>query len=320
MNHFTIGTRGSKLAVTQAGQVAAELQKACPGLEVDIKTIKTTGDADQKTRLDQFPGLGVFVKELRLALFKGEIDCAVHSLKDVPEAIPEGLSLVSFPLREDARDVFISRNTSFSKLKNGAKIGTGSPRRIVQLKALRHDLDFIPVRGNIDTRLKKLKEGQFDGLIMAAAGLKRLGLKSEITRFFSFDEVIPAIGQGALVLECRETDASSITTVKAINDNLTEATVLMERAFMAAAGGGCRVPMACHVYLSGDKFRMMAVIGDLKSGKLCRMEHAEPPMELESLVNRVCQHVLLDCKNSGVPVPKDLPPHALIQNRNDSLS
>src|SRR6185436_15863400 len=190
--------------------------------------IKTTGDADQRTKLNEFPGMGIFVKELQLALLAGTIDFAVHSLKDVPEDEPEGLMLACFPEREDPRDVFVSDGRRFRDLPAGARVGTGSPRRVLQLKALRPDLEYVPVRGNVDTRVNRVRSGELQGTILAAAGLKRLGRAKDIAHPFSFTEMIPAIGQASLALECRAADARTRALIAPLNDDLTAAAVTLE--------------------------------------------------------------------------------------------
>ncbi len=308
-----LGTRGSTLALTQSGMVADALRKAHKGLEVRLEVIKTVGDNDQNTKLNSFPGMGVFVKELQTALLKGSIDFAVHSLKDVPEDEPKGLMFGAFPLREDPRDVFISKGKSFRELKAGSKIGTGSPRRILQLKAIRPDLDYVNVRGNVDTRISKVTSKELDGIILAAAGIKRLGRMSEITHFFSFQDMIPAIGQAALGLECREGDTRVLKLLEAIDDEMTGAAVTLERLFMKRIGGGCKVPMAAHVYPYGDGLRMLAVLGNPSTGKMARVEQSMSADEAEELTEEVACRMEEECKDKGIPLPHDLPEHFLLK-------
>ncbi len=309
-----IGSRDSQLAVTQTQWAIEELKKAHPNLEIEHKLIRTEGDKDQTTELDKFANLGVFVKELQIALLKGEIDCAVHSLKDVPELQPEGLALVCFPEREDPKDVFISQGTPFIQLPQGAQVGTGSPRRIMQLRKMRPDIKFVPIRGNLDTRIKKVTDGELDGIILAAAGLNRLNQKENITHSFSFDAMIPAIGQGCLALESRDEDTETISLLRSINHDLTEVAIRMEREFMTRVGGGCKVPMACHVYPYGDGFRMMAIMGDAKVDNMARIERSGGLDEIESLVEDITQDILEDCKDKSIPIPKDLPDNYLTSN------
>ncbi len=301
------------MAVTQTLWAIDRIKELNPNLEVEHKIVKTTGDLDQKTRLDKFAGLGVFVKELQIALMDKEIDVAVHSLKDVPENQPEDLALVCFPEREDSRDVWIGNGKKFMDLPKGSKVGTGSPRRIVQLQQLRDDLEYIAIRGNLDTRINKVESGELAGIILAAAGMKRLGMADKISSKFSFDSLIPAIGQGALALECRRLDTESIALVKSINDPITEACVLMERQFMAEVGGGCKVPMACHIYSNGEAFRMAALIGDLKKKEVVRLEREADHDDLEQLLRSVSDDMMAECKDRDIPLPKDLPEHALLE-------
>lgn len=307
-----VGTRGSALALAQCGMICDELRKAHKGLDVQLKVIKTSGDADQKTRLDKFPVMGVFVKELQLALLDGSIDCAVHSLKDVPEDEPEGLMLAAFPEREDAKDVFITNGPTFRELPKGAKVGTGSPRRVLQLKAIRTDLEYVPLRGNVDTRVGKVRSGELQGAVLAAAGLKRLGRAQDIGHGFSFQDMIPAIGQASLAFECRASDERVRTILSAVDDELTHAAVVLERRFMKRVGGGCKVPMAAHVYPYGDGWRMLAVLGNPATGALARVEQTGESGDEDALLEEVAWRIEEECKDKGIPLPKDLPAHHLL--------
>ena len=317
-NVLVLGTRGSALALTQSKMVAAALRKAHPGLEVRLEIIKTIGDVDQKTKLHAFPGMGVFVKELQTALLAGSIDFAVHSLKDVPEDEPEGLIFGAFPVREDPRDVFISKGTRFSDLPPGSKVGTGSPRRVLQLKAIRPDLTYTQVRGNVDTRIAKVTNGELQGVILAAAGLNRLGRSTDVTHAFSFQDMIPAIGQAALGLECRAKDARTLKLLSAIHDEMTGAAVTLERLFMKRIGGGCKVPMAAHVYPHGDGLRMLAVLGNPATGAMARVEQTILADEVEDMLEEVAVRMEEECREKGIPLPHDLPEHFLLTN--DPLS
>jgi hydroxymethylbilane synthase len=255
-----LGTRGSPLAVGQSGWVRARLMEATPGLAIEMLIIRTTGDAQQSAPPDAFfgaPGAaavsdkGIFVKEIEEALLDGRIDVAVHSLKDLPTEQPSGLVIACTPVREDPRDVLVTRaGLSFEDLPPGARIGTGSPRRAAQLRHARPDLVLQPVRGNVDTRVRKMKEGQFDGVILAAAGMSRLGLleagklDGAAAVPLGVDICLPAVGQGALAIEARSDDAVSCAAAAAIGDPRAAAEVAAERAFLAGLGGGCRVPVA----------------------------------------------------------------------------
>jgi len=304
-SELVLGSRGSPLALVQARWVKAHLEFSDPNLKVRLEIIKTSGDADQTTRLDVFPVLGAFVKEIQAALLDGRIDAAVHSLKDVPEDQPDGLELVAFPEREDARDVFLSAGTRFRDLPPGSKVGTGSPRRVMQLKALRPDLEFFPIRGNVDTRMAKISSGEAAGVILAAAGLKRLGKASLITHGFSFSECIPAVGQAALALECRTEDERARACLSLLDDEATSEAVELERLFMKSVGGGCKVPMAAHAYPYGDGFRFLAAMGDAHSGRLVRIERVLDFENPESDVDEIADEILELCRSKGIPTPRD---------------
>lgn len=307
MKPLIVGTRGSELALTQTRWVVDRMREAMPNSGFEIKVINTTGDKDTTTRLDKFREFGVFVKELQSALLTRDIDIAVHSLKDVPEEGPEGLSLVAFPEREDARDVLISQGVSFNELPAGAVIGTGSPRRLIQLKALRGDLKYEPLRGNLGTRIKKVEDGELAAIILAAAGLKRLGLGGKITRSFSMHDMVPAIGQGALALECRSLDKDTIKICRTINNSITEICITIERNFMKRIGGGCKVPMAAHVYPSGDGVRFIAIMGDMGSGKVTRFEKSAELDSVDELIEDALWEITEACKDEGITLPRDLP-------------
>lgn len=258
-----IGTRGSKLALWQANWVKERLKELYPELNVEIEKIKTTGDKILDAPLAKIGGKGLFVKEIEEALIEGRVDMAVHSMKDVPTEIPEGLHISAICIREDPRDAFISRDgISFMDLPEGAIIGTSSLRRTVQLKALRKDIEIRPLRGNVDTRIRKLKEGQFDGIVLALAGLKRMGFEDIVTETFSEETLIPAIGQGAIGIETRIDDESINEIVKPLNDPLTSLCVLAERAFLSLMGGGCQVPLACHAKVVDGVMKISGMIGD----------------------------------------------------------
>jgi hydroxymethylbilane synthase len=315
-----IGTRGSALALTQSNMMADALRAAHKGLDVRLEVIKTSGDADQKTKLHAFPGMGVFVKELQTALLEGTIDCAVHSLKDVPEDEPEGLMLAAFPEREDPRDVFVSDGRPFRQLPVGAKVGTGSPRRVLQLKALRPDLEYVAVRGNVDTRIGKVRSGELQGVVLAAAGLRRLGRAAEITHAFSFQDMIPAIGQASLGLECRVSDTRVRKLLEAVDHAETHDAVSLERDFMKRIGGGCKVPMAAHVYPYGEYgMRMLAVLGNPATGVLARVEQTIEVDEEDEMLEEVALRMEEECKEKGIPLPHDLPEHYLL-NGGDPLA
>ena len=237
-----LGTRGSKLALAQAGTCARLLEAARPGLKVELVVIKTSGDQKADIALSSAGGAGLFTKELEDALLAGVIDAAVHSLKDLPTKSALGLHLAAVSTREDWRDAWLSP-VEFSALPPGSLVGTGSPRRRAQLAQLRPDLKFAEFRGNVDTRLRKLEEGQVAGAVLAAAGLKRLGQLGLSRSLFSAEQMLPAPGQGFLALECRADDAPSAGILAALDDAAAHAASDAERAFLDRLGAGCHAPV-----------------------------------------------------------------------------
>lgn len=262
-NKVVIGTRGSKLALWQANWVKERLTEVYPELKIEIEKIKTTGDKILDAPLAKIGGKGLFVKEIEEALLSKRVDLAVHSMKDVPTEIPAGLHISAICKREDPRDAFLSRNgIPLKKLPSGATVGTSSLRRAVQLKALRHDLNIKPLRGNVDTRIKKLNEGQFDGILLAFAGLKRMELQNIVTEIISEDIIIPAIGQGAIGIETRIDDEYINELLKPLKDPITTLCVNAERAFLSVMAGGCQVPVACYAKIEDGYFKVLGMIGD----------------------------------------------------------
>lgn len=262
-NRIIIGTRGSKLALWQANWIKGRLNSIYPELKIEIEKIKTTGDKILDAPLAKIGGKGLFVKEIEEALLLKRVDLAVHSMKDVPTEIPAGLHISAICEREDPRDVFISKDRKLLKdLPTGSIVGTSSLRRAVQLKALRKDLIIKPLRGNVDTRIRKLKEGEFDAIVLAMAGVKRMGYDDIITEIFSDETMIPAIGQGAIGIETRIHDEFVNELVKPLNHRNTSICVIAERAFLSVMGGGCQVPLACHAILENSCLKAIAMIGD----------------------------------------------------------
>ncbi|VAW35502.1 Porphobilinogen deaminase [hydrothermal vent metagenome] len=242
-----IGTRASKLALWQAEWVASEIEKRHPGTEVNLVKIKTTGDKITDVPLAQVGGKGLFVKEIEEALLSGEVDLAVHSMKDVPTFFPEGLELRAITEREDARDALLSRdNIKLLDLPDGARIGTSSLRRQSQLLCLKPDMEILQLRGNLDTRIRKLEQGEYDAIVLAAAGLNRLGWAGKITEFISPAIMLPAIGQGALGIETRIGDERVTDVVDGFNDESASYAVRAERALLKRLEGGCQVPIAAY--------------------------------------------------------------------------
>jgi len=258
---YTIGTRGSKLALAQTNVVADKLQQALPDAQIEICVIKTSGDIMQDVSLLTIGGQGVFVKEIEEALLAGKIDLAVHSMKDVPGEVPDGLMFAAILPREDVRDVLVSRNNiKFEFLPKGAKIGTGSQRRSAQMKAVMPDINIVPLRGNLDTRLKKIETENLTGVILAAAGMKRMGLTEKITQFLPVETMLPAVGQGALGLQIRKADIELAERCAALNDATAAVEVAAERAFLRALGGGCRLPIAALGKLDGQTLTLEGML------------------------------------------------------------
>lgn len=313
MKKLIVGSRGSLLATTQAKQTIKVLKKINPEIQFELKIVETAGDLDSHTELTQFADLGIFVKELQIALLKGEIDCAIHSLKDVPEEQPQELQLVSFPFRENAADVYISKNSSFWDLPSGAKVGTGSPRRVMQLKKHKPQVKFLPVRGNLDTRIDKVLQGELDGIVLAAAGIHRLGWGDKIKHYFSIDQMIPAIGQASLALECRVDQPEIAKVLKSVNDPFTEIAVRFEREYMSRLGGGCKVPLACHALVSGDDIKVWSCIGHPETMESVSFQEYGMLEDLEELLDRLVKQTEEVCKAKQIPLPRELPKHHLLQ-------
>jgi hydroxymethylbilane synthase len=251
---LTIATRGSRLALRQSEIVKQMLLQRFPGIVVDFLEVTTHGDIDQSTPLSSFGNTGVFVKGLEEKLLSGEADLAVHSLKDVPSEMFPELTLASFPEREDARDVLVTRDEiNWRDLKPGSVVGTSSPARKEQMKQLRPDLVFKDIRGNVDTRIGKVAGGEYDATILAAAGLKRLGHSIAGKSYFTFDEMVPSPGQGVLVVQVHKKQGEVLEMIRQTNDKKLEQQVKAERGFMSQMGGGCRFPVAAHTEIAGNK-------------------------------------------------------------------
>lgn len=254
-----IGTRGSRLALAQSHWVSAWLERTYPGLRVDLITIKTSGDRFVDQPLSTLGGKGLFVKEIEEALASHAVDCAVHSLKDVPNELLPGLTLAAIPLREDPRDVLIARGgRTLHELPDGARVGTSSLRRMALLRAAHPQLDVRPLRGNVDSRLRKLDSGDFEAIVLAAAGLRRLGIARPAAVFLDPTQFVPAIGQGALAIETRADEAAAL--LAPLNDDVTRVAVTAERAFLHRVGGSCRTPLAAHATVHDDVVTLRALI------------------------------------------------------------
>ena len=268
---ITIGTRSSKLALWQANWVKKELENLNPGLTVGLTHIKTQGDKILDVPLAKVGGKGLFVKEIEQALLDKRVDLAVHSMKDMPADLPDGLSIGAVPKREDPADVLISNDhDAFDELPKGAKIGTSSLRRASQLLCLRPDLTIVSLRGNLDTRLKKLTTEKLDAIILAAAGIKRLGLADRITTTLDTTTMLPAVGQGALCIETRTADERIAALIAPLNDPNSHTAVEAERAFLKTLEGGCQVPIAGHATIDGSTITMEGLVASLNGDRMIR--------------------------------------------------
>ncbi len=288
---IVIGSRGSKLALWQAGWVRNQL--AAGGHEAEIRVIKTTGDKLANVSLVGSGTKGLFIKEIEEALAAGTIDLAVHSLKDLPTEQPPGLEVGAVPPRADPRDVLVSRSGKpLARLPAGSRVGTSSLRRQSQLRALRQDLEVVAVRGNVDTRLRKLEQGEYDGLVLAAAGLERLGLSDRVTQYFAVEEICPAVGQGALAIEVRRGDERVRPAVSPLDDAASHRAVRAERALLRSLGGGCDVPIAAHAWRDGGKLCLIAVIAGVDGSLVIRTSATAALDDPEELGRRAAEDLL----------------------------
>jgi len=291
--NLKIGTRGSKLALTQTNFVAEKIKKLLPKADIEICIIKTSGDIMQDVSLLKIGGQGVFVKEIEDALLSGKIDLAVHSMKDVPGETPEGLMFAAILPREDVRDVLVARdNIKIEFMPKGAKIGTGSMRRGAQIKAILPDANIVPLRGNIDTRLKKIETENLTGVILAAAGMKRMGLAGRITQFLPVETMLPAVGQGALGLQIRKTDVDLAKICALLNDAKTAAEVTVERSFLRALGGGCRLPIAALGKLDDQRLSLEGMLAAPNGTAVIREKISGAKEEAEELGEKLAEIIL----------------------------
>ena len=264
-----IGTRGSKLALRQSEWVKEQLERRHSGIRVELEKIKTTGDKILDVPLSKIGGKGLFVKEIEEALLQNRVDVAVHSMKDVPAQLPERLMLSTFPPREDPSDALISgEQHTLDQLPEGARVGTSSLRRGAQLLHIRPDLTLVSLRGNVDTRLNKLKSGDLQAIILAAAGLNRLGLSNLITQTIPFHQLLPAVGQGALGLEVRRGDQETIGLLDFLNHEDTQTAVAAERAFLKTLEGGCQVPIPGFARIKGDTLSFEGLVAELDGSRI----------------------------------------------------
>ncbi|MCK4864649.1 MAG: hydroxymethylbilane synthase [Gammaproteobacteria bacterium] len=288
-----IATRKSPLALWQANYVSDLLKKYHPELKIELVTMVTQGDKILDTPLAKVGGKGLFVKELETGMLEGRADIAVHSMKDVPVEFPEGLHLAVICEREDPRDAFVSNNFKMlEELPQGARLGTSSLRRQSQIAALRPDLKIVDLRGNVNTRLKKLDNGEYDAIILAAAGLKRLKFDDRITQFIATDVCLPAIGQGAVGIECRTDDARVHNLIAPLNDNKTQIRVLAERALNERLQGGCQVPIAGYAEYERGIVLLRGLVGQVDGKQIIRGEIAGPPENAEELGTVLAEDLL----------------------------
>ena len=288
-----IGTRGSKLALTQSEWIKEQLERRYSGIRVDLVKIKTTGDKILDVPLSKVGGKGLFVKEIEEALLENRVDVAVHSMKDVPAQLPDDLMLSTFPRREDPSDALISgEQQRLDQLPKGARVGTSSLRRGAQLLHLRPDLTLVNLRGNVDTRLNKLKSGDLQAIILAAAGLNRLGLSNLITQTIPFHQLLPAVGQGALGLEVRRKDQKTIDLLDFLNHEDTRTAVAAERAFLKTLEGGCQVPIAGFAQVNGDTLSFEGLVAELDGSKIFKENETGNRDQAEEMGIRVAKKLL----------------------------
>jgi len=294
MSRIRIGSRGSMLALAQSNWVKQQLTEHYADLEVDLTIIKTSGDQFVDRPISAIGGKGVFTKEIEDALLRGDIDLAVHSLKDLPTELPAGLAIAAVPLREDARDVLVSRNRlGLKELPRGARLATGSLRRRAQLLHYRGDLSLVPIRGNIDTRLRKLDAGEADALVMAAAGLTRIGRAESISEFLPDEVCLSAVAQGALGVEARA-DGAMTALLAFLHDASTNAEIAAERALLQRLGGGCHVPVGARARVAGDLLKMVAVVAKPNGKSLCRGEISGQAGDAADLGQRLAEQLIRD--------------------------
>ncbi|MBR3721394.1 MAG: hydroxymethylbilane synthase [Selenomonadaceae bacterium] len=301
---MVIGTRKSKLALWQANFVKIKLEEKYPRLKVRLKEIVTKGDKILDAPLSKIGGKGLFTKELEESMLSGEIDIAVHSLKDMPTKLPTGLSIIAVTKRLDSGDAFVSdKYKSMDELPPGAKIGTSSLRRKAQLLRARSDLEIVSLRGNVETRLRKITEENLDGAVLAVAGLKRLGFEDKISEVISKDIMLPAVGQGALAVEGRRSDKEVIDLLSFLNDDATRMATKAERAFLARVDGGCQAPVGVYGEVSGKNLHLTGAIVSLDGKRLYRKEAVAPFTNAEHLGVNLAEELL---SMGGSVILKDL--------------
>jgi hydroxymethylbilane synthase len=291
MSRIRIGTRGSALALAQSNWIKSQLEHYLK-TEVELRIIKTSGDRFVDTPIQNLGNKGAFTKEIEDALLAGEIDLAVHSMKDLPTELPRGLAIAAMPKREDPRDVLVTRERNgLADLPPGTSVGTGSLRRKAQLLHHRADLSVVPIRGNVDTRVRKLDEGRVDALVMAAAGLKRIGRADRISEFLADEICVSAVAQGALGLESRQDDALR-ERLAFLHDPVTSAEIAAERAMLDRLGGGCHVPIGARATVTGRELKIIGVVASVDGNRLCRGEATGAADQATELGDRLATELL----------------------------
>ncbi len=300
--NIKVGTRGSKLALAQTDWVINKLKSFYSKIDFEKIIIKTKGDKILDSPLSKIGGKGLFVKEIEESLLRGEIDFAVHSMKDIPSTIPDGLEIACIPERESPFDVWISNYKDIYELPQFSKVGTSSLRRFSQLKKIRKDLEILPLRGNVDTRLKKWENGHFDGIVLAEAGLKRLGIKIKYRRF-SIEEMVPAVGQGALGIEIRKEDEKIKKILSKIHSKETEISIKAERAFLKTLEGGCQVPLGAYAWIKDFKIFIVGFISDIEGERFYKAKEEGSIEDPEKIGERLAKKLL---KAGGEEILKEI--------------
>ncbi len=288
-----IGTRGSALAMRQTELVLAPLRRAHPEIAFKVRTIRTTADRHPGRPLETLPGIGFFIKELELALLSREIDAAVHSMKDLPSASTDGLVVAAVAKREDPRDVLVSRGSlTLDALPPGARVGTSSPRRAAFLRAHRGDLVIVPIRGNVETRVRKVDAGELDAVCLAGAGLRRIGAEQRVTQWLSPDLMLPAPGQGALGVQIRADDVRVRDIAGAVDHAVTRQAVTAERAVLVRLAAGCRLPVAAHADVQGSRLVLRAAVAAPDGSRIVRGAREGSPAQAEALGTSLAEQLL----------------------------
>jgi hydroxymethylbilane synthase len=296
LRRIKIGTRGSALARRQVELATEVLRARLPDIEIETVVVQTEGDRRAEVSLEEIGGQGVFVKDIEARLLQGEIDLAVHSLKDMPAESPPGLTLAAVLPRGDARDALVAaQGQALADLKPGARIGSDSKRRAVQVLALRPDVEMASIRGNVDTRLRKVESGDYDAAVLAVAGLERLGLLDRATQVFSPRDMLPAVGQGVMALQCRAADAELIDQLGAVDDLATRSAITAERAFLTALGAGCRLPVGAYATVDGDELTIDALLAD-EAGKVHRGSASGPASAADRIGRALAQRLRLEAR------------------------